>query len=83
MKNKLSDSSESVSLANELNDTLAAITGFAELAAANRQVCGDAKLALYIDEIRKRGLHGSELLLHWVSHVHAGDSAAGHERAKP
>ena len=68
------DSTKLVGVANEFNDVLAAIVGFAELAAANPHVRGDAKLALYIDEIHKSGLRGSELLLRWVNHVPDGDS---------
>lgn len=70
------DSIHAVALANEFNDILAAITGFAELAAANPHVRVDAKLTLYIDEIRKSGLRGSTLLRHWVDHVRADDSVA-------
>lgn len=86
MKSDFPDVTAGRVLANQLNDTLAAITGFAELAAANRHVRDDAKLALYIDEIRKGGLRGSELLLRWVNHVHVGDGAAANgtvERTVP
>ena len=68
MKSGLSDSHEVAALANQLNDVLAAIVGFAELAAANRHVRDDVKLALYIGEISKSGRRGSELLLSWLSH---------------
>lgn len=82
VKSKLSDSTEAAGdIANEFNDVLAAIVGFAELAAANRHVREDAKLALYIDEIRKSGLRGSELLLRWVTHAYPDKSAAA--RRKP
>jgi hypothetical protein len=82
VKGKLSDSTELVGVANEFNDVLAAIVGFAELAAANPHVRDDAKLALYIDEIRKSGLRGSELLLRWVNHAHAGNNAVAREKTK-
>jgi hypothetical protein len=83
VKSKPSDSTGEATgdIANEFNDVLAAIVGFAELAAANRHVRDDAKLALYIDEIRKSGLRGSELLLRWVTHAYPDKSAAA--RRKP
>lgn len=65
-----------VGFANEFNDILTAIIGFAGLAAADQHIRGDAKLAIYIDEIRKSGLRGSELLQGWVNHAHAGDNLA-------
>jgi hypothetical protein len=70
-----------VGFANEFNDILTAIVGFAELSAANPHVRGDAKLAIYIDEIRKSGLRGSELLQGWVNHAHAGDRIAAQDTA--
>lgn len=76
MKNKPSDAGTLTGVANEFNDALTAIVGFAELAAANPHVRDDAKLALYIDEIRRCGMRGSELLLHWVNQVQTGDAAA-------
>lgn len=82
MKSGMSDSSESTGLANEFNDVLTAIVGFAELAATNPHVRDDAKLALYIDEIRKSGMHGSELLLRWVNRERTGDSATTHGKTK-
>jgi hypothetical protein len=70
-----------VGFANEFNDILTVIIGFAELAAADQHIRGDAKLAIYIDEIRKSGLRGSELLQGWVNHAHAGDRIAEQDTA--
>ena len=63
-------------LANDFSDILAAIQGFAELAATNQRVRGDVKLALYIDEIHKSSLRGSKLLHQWVSAAQLGGSDA-------
>ncbi len=71
-----------IGFANEFNDILTAIIGFAELAAANPHVRGDAKLAMYVDEIRKSGLRGSEVLQGWVNHTHTGDSIAAQGTAQ-
>jgi len=51
-----------VELAHDFNDVLAAVMGFSELAAANERIGGDEKLACYIDEIRKCGLRGLDLV---------------------
>jgi hypothetical protein len=82
MEKGVFNTAEGAGLANEFNDVFAAIVGFAELAAANPHVRHDPKLALYIDEIRKSGLRGTELLLRWASHEHAGSSAAARHKTK-
>ena len=67
-------------LANDLNDILAAIQGFAELAATNQRVRGDVKLALHIDEIHKSSLRGSKLLQQFVINAQIGGSDAALRR---
>ena len=80
MNSGVSDSTEIAGLSNDLNDILAAIQGFAELAATNQRVRGDVKLALYIDEIHKSSLRGSKLLQQWVINARIGGSDAALRR---
>ncbi|MDD5176228.1 MAG: hypothetical protein PHQ05_07400 [Sterolibacterium sp.] len=47
-------------------DIFTLIMGFAELAAANPHIRSDAKLARYLDEIRKSGQRGSKLVQQWA-----------------
>ena len=49
-------------LAQDLNHILSVILGLAELAATDRHIRGDAKLARYLAEIRRSGQCGCDLL---------------------
>lgn len=64
LSKKKSSAAIPLSLAEDFSDIFTVIAGLAELAAANPHVRDDARLARYLEEIRKSGLHGSELLHH-------------------
>jgi PAS domain S-box-containing protein len=57
-------------IANDFNNILGAMLGFAELAASNESVLKDEKLASYIDEIRKGGLRGRDLVKQLLNFSH-------------
>lgn len=61
-------------IAHDFNNILGAMLGFAELAASSASVRADAKLASYINEIRKSGLRGRDLVKQLLSFSRAGDT---------
>ena len=62
-------------MAHDFKDIFAVVMGFSELAAANERIGADEKLACYIDEIRKSGRRGLDLVERLLSYCRSADGS--------